>query len=139
MTLLPIILLSKDLATLLDFGIDRLQAPAALGGVLIALLILAPEGGAALKAARANHLQRSVNICLGASLSTIGMTVPAVLVVSLITGHELLLGLAPVAMVQLALTLLVCTMTFGGARTNMLQGAVHLVLFLVFIVLTVAP
>jgi Ca2+:H+ antiporter len=139
LTLLPIVLLSKDLAALVDFGIDSLGAPAALGGVLIALLILSPEAMAALKAARANHLQRSVNICLGASLSTIGMTVPAVLAISLITGRDLLLGLAPVDMLMLVLTLLVCTMTFGGARTNMLQGAVHVVLFMVFVVLTIAP
>ena len=139
LTLVPIVLLSHDLAILVDFGIETLGAPAALGGILIASLILAPEAVSALNAARANHLQRSVNICLGASLSTIGMTVPAVLVVSLVTGQELLLGLSQVGMLLLFLTLLVCIMTFGGRRTNMLQGAVHIVLFLVFLVLTIAP
>ena len=139
LTLLPIVLLSKKLAALVEFGIDALAAPTALGGLLVAILVLTPEGLAAVNAALANRLQRSVNICLGSSVSTIGLTVPAVVVISLITGHAVTLGLSGANMVLLVLTLFVSALTFGGVRTNVLQGAVHLVLFFVYLVLIFQP
>lgn len=139
LTLLPIVLLSKRMATLVDFGIFEVGAPAALGGVVIALLVLTPEGIAALSAARANQLQRSVNLLLGSALSTIGLTVPAVLAISLLTGHTVVLGLDGVSMVLLLLTLLLSSFTFGGVRTNLLQGAVHLVVFLAYLMLVFIP
>jgi Ca2+:H+ antiporter len=107
--------------------------------VLIASLILAPEGLSALKAAWGNHLQRSVNVLLGSALSTIGLTVPAVLLVGLCTGAEIHLGLEPENAVLLVLTMMVSTLTFGGARTDVLKGAVHLVMFAVFIMLVLMP
>lgn len=139
LTLLPIVLLSKRMAVLVDFGIFEVGAPAALGGVVIALLVLTPEGIAAMKAAHANHLQRSVNLLLGSALSTIGLTVPAVLAISLITGRTVVLGLEPVSMILLLLTLLLSSFTFVGVRTTILQGAVHLVVFLAFLVLIFDP
>ena len=84
-------------------------------------------------------MQRSVNICLGSALSTIGLTVPAVVTVSLLTGTHIVLGLEPANTVLLMLTLLMSALTFGGARTNVLQGAVHLVIFVVFLVLVFNP
>jgi Ca2+:H+ antiporter len=110
-----------------------------LAGVLIASLILAPEGITAFKAAWNNHLQRSVNIMLGSALSTIGLTVPTVLLIGLVLNAEIILGLEPEHAFLLMLTLLVSTLTFSGARTDMLKGAVHLVLFLVFIMLIIMP
>ena len=92
-----------------------------------------------MKAAIANHLQRSVNLLLGAALSTIGLTVPAVLAIGLVTGKEVVLGLDQVGMVLLLLTLLVSSITFGGGRTNLLQGAVHLVIFLAYLGLVFNP
>jgi len=139
LTLLPIVLLSKKFAVLVEYSLERLSAPAALGGILVAVLVLAPEGLAAYHAALANHLQRSVNICLGSALATISLTVPAVLVVGSLTGLHIVLGLDDVEMVLLLLTLFLSSMTFGGVRTNMLQGAVHLVVFLVYIVLIFNP
>lgn len=139
LTMLPIVLLSKKLAVLVDHGIATLGAPAALGGVLIALLVLTPEGIAAFHAALTNRLQRSVNICLGSALATIGLTVPAVLAIDLLTGLHVILGLEPADMVLLVLTLFLSMLTFGGVRTNMLQGAVHLVVFLVYLVLIFNP
>ncbi len=139
LTMLPIVLLSKKLALLVDFGIATLAAPVALGGVLVAILVLAPEGLAAVHAARANQVQRSVNICLGSALATIGLTVPAVLLISLLTGHTVVLGLDDVEMVLLLLTLVLGMLTFGAVRTNMLQGVVHLVIFLVYLVLVFDP
>ena len=138
-TILPIVLLAKPLAKLIDHGIAVLGAPAALGGVLIALIVFAPEAITALRAALDNQLQRSINLCLGASASTIGLTVPAILGIGIVTGKPMILGLDPTGMVLLVLTLLLSTLTFSGPRTTVLEGSVHLVVFLVYIVLIFSP
>ena len=135
LTILPIVLLSKSMAKLVDFSIIKLQAPQALGGFLVAVLVLTPEAIAAGKAALANKLQRTVNIALGSGLSTIGLTIPAVLCISLVTGRTIELGLEPTDIVLLVLTLLVSVVNFGAGRTNVLQGAVHLIIFVSYIVL----
>jgi Ca2+:H+ antiporter len=132
LTLLPIVLLSKKLAVLTDFGLGAFDLPKALGGVLVAILVLTPEALAALKAAAANQLQRSVNICLGSALATISLTVAAVVGIALITGRHIELGLEGPEIVLLVLTLVLSVLTFGGVRTSILQGAVHLVVFVVF-------
>jgi Ca2+:H+ antiporter len=137
--MLPIVLLAKPLATLIDHGIAVLGAPPPLGGVLIALIVFTPEAIAALRAALGNQLQRSVNLCLGASASTIGLTVPAILAIGLVTGQTIVLGLEPAEIVLLAVTLMLSTITFSGPRTTMLEGAVHLVIFFVYIVLIFSP
>jgi Ca2+:H+ antiporter len=139
LTLLPVVLLSEFLAVIVDYGIEDLALPDSLGGVLIAILVLAPEGLAAFHAALANHLQRAVNVCLGSALATIGLTIPAVLIVGLLTGRDVHLGLTQVETVLLILTLFVSGLTFGGARTNLLQGMVHLLLFIVYVVLIFSP
>jgi Ca2+:H+ antiporter len=138
-TMLPIVLLAKQLAKLIDHGIGVLGAPPALGGVLIALIVFTPEAIVALKAALANQLQQSINLFLGASASTIGLTVPAILGVGLATGTPMVLGLDPIGMTLLALTLVLSTLTFSGPRTTVLEGAVHLVVFFVYIVLIFSP
>ncbi|MGH6902244.1 MAG: calcium:proton antiporter [Geminicoccaceae bacterium] len=135
LAVLPVVLLSENLAVFIDYGTETLGAPAALGGLVIAILVLAPEGLAALRAALANRLQRSVNILLGSALATIGLTVPAVLAIGLVVERSIELGLDQVEMVLLLLTLAVSTLTFTGGRTNVLQGAVHLALFLAFAML----
>lgn len=134
-SLLPIVLLSKKLAVLLDFGVARLGAPAALGGLVVALLVLTPEGVAAFRATMANQLQRTINLLFGAALSTIGLTIPAVLLVQFFTGRKIELGLEYVQAVLLALTLGVCVVHFSGRRTTVLQGVVHLVLFVAYLML----
>jgi Ca2+:H+ antiporter len=139
LTMLPVVLLSKDLAVFVDYGVFRLGAPAALGGVVVAILVLTPEGLGALRAAAANRLQRSVNICLGSALATIGLTVPAVLLIGLVTGARVELGLDAIDVVMLLLTLLVSMLTFGSGQTNILQGAVHLVLFLAYVLMIFDP
>jgi Ca2+:H+ antiporter len=99
------------------------------------VLVLAPEGVAAIKSALGNRLQRTVNIALGSALSTIGMTVPAVLAIGMITGKTVELGLEPANLYLLLLTLLVSVVNFTAARTNVLHGIVHLVLFFTYVVL----
>lgn len=137
--ILPIVILAKSLATALDFGIIKLGAPVALGGILIAMVVFTPECIAALRAITANQLQRAINLCLGAAASTLGLTVPAVLAIGLLTGQEIVLGLSGTNMVILAMTLLLSTLTFTGTRTTMLEGAVHLSVFFVFLVLVFSP
>jgi Ca2+:H+ antiporter len=137
--ILPIVILAKSLAVVLDFGIAKLGAPVALGGILIAMVVFTPECIAALKAITANQLQRAINLCLGAAASTLGLTVPAVLVIGLLTGQEVVLGLSGTNMVILSMTLLLSTLTFTGTRTTMLEGAVHLSVFFVFLVLVFSP
>jgi Ca2+:H+ antiporter len=139
LTLLPVVLLSKPLAHVIDYGIEQLEAPAPLGGVLIAILVLAPEGVTSYQAARRNQLQRSVNLSLGSALSTIGLTIPTMLAISLMLGAPLELGLSSADIVLLVLTLFVAQMTFSGAPTNILLGGVHLVLFVAFLVLVFNP
>jgi Ca2+:H+ antiporter len=139
LTLLPIALLSHHLAGIVEFEIREVGAPDELAGVLIAALILAPEGITAFRAAWHNHLQRSVNIMLGSALSTIGLTVPTVLMIGIALNAEIVLGLDPKHAFLLILTLLVSTLTFSGSRTDMLKGAVHFVLFLMFIMLIIMP
>ncbi|CAH1665091.1 Calcium:proton antiporter [Hyphomicrobiales bacterium] len=137
--ILPIVILSKSLAKVLDFGIAKLGAPPALGGILIAMVVFTPECIAALRAITANQLQRAINLCLGAATSTLGMTVPAVLLIGVFTGQPVVLGLSATNMVIAAMTLLLSTLTFTGTRTTMLEGAVHLAVFFVFLVLVFSP
>ena len=113
-----------------------MHAPAAIGGAVLGLLVATPEGISAVKAAAENHMQRSMNIFLGSVLSTIGLTIPAMLAITAMTGHELVLGVEHGNLVLLLLTLGVSVVTFASGRTHVLQGAVHVVLFLFFLLLT---
>jgi Ca2+:H+ antiporter len=137
--ILPIVILAKSLAKLLDQGIAAMGAPTALGGIIIAMIVFTPEGISALKAVAANQLTRAINLCLGAATSTLGLTVPAVLVIGLVTGQSVVLGVSAANMVLLAVTLVLNTLTFSGTRTTMLEGAVHLSLFFVYLVLVFSP
>jgi Ca2+:H+ antiporter len=133
--LLPLIILSEELAVPIDYGIRVLNAPAALSGFLIAVLILSPESLGAVRAALANQLQRSINILLGSVLATISLTIPAVLIIGFITGKTIILGIDPTDTILLLLTLVVSMLTFAVDRTNVLLGAVHLLLFLAYLML----
>ena len=137
--ILPIIILSKSLAMILDQGIGLFGAPPAIGGIVIAMIVFTPEGISALKAVAANQLTRAINLCLGAATSTLGLTVPAVLLIGLLTHQPVVLGLSGANMVLLAVTLVLNILTFSGTRTTMLEGATHLSLFFVFLVLVFSP
>jgi Ca2+:H+ antiporter len=139
LTMVPIVGLAKYLAVMVEQGIHALDVPASVGGTLIAALILAPESITALKAAMANKLQRSINLCLGSALSTVALTVPLVLMIGLATGQTVTLGLEDENLLLLVLTLMVSMLTFSGARTNVLHGAVHLLLFFTYLVLIFNP
>jgi Ca2+:H+ antiporter len=108
-------------------------------GVVIAALTLLPEGTAAVRAARGNRLQGSMNLAIGSALASIGLTIPLVIAASLVLDLRLVLGLDPKDMALLALTLLVSTVTLGTGRTHIMQGAVHLVLFAAFLLFAFLP
>ncbi|KHD89373.1 MAG: calcium:proton antiporter [Bdellovibrio sp. ArHS] len=139
LNILPIVLLSKSLAKILDHGINYLELPAALGGVVVAAIVFTSEAISSLKAVARNDLQRAINLCLGSAASTVGLTVPAVLIIGLITGQPVVLGLKPTEMTLLAITLLLSTLTFSNKRTTLLEGAVHLTVFFVYITLVFSP
>ena len=132
--ILPIVLLSKTLAVYIDHGLETLNAPLALGGFLIAALVLTPEGLSSIQAARDNQLQRAVNICLGSALATIGLTIPAILTISWLTNETVELGLDSVDIVILSVTLVVSLVTFVSSQTNFLLGMVHLAIFAAYVV-----
>ncbi|KEC74729.1 UNVERIFIED_ORG: Ca2+:H+ antiporter [Rhizobium esperanzae] len=131
----PVVFLVEQLARPIDYIIETLHAPTAFGGVVMAILVATPEAISAVRASIADNLQRSVNIFLGSVLSTIGLTVPAMLVVSRLYGHPVTLGLEHSDLVMLVLTLAVSIITFASGRTHLMQGAVHLVLFLAYVLL----
>ncbi len=139
LTLVAVVGLAKTLSPAIEAGLATVGAPKSVIGVVIAALVLLPEGLAAVRAARANRLQTSLNLALGSALATIGLTIPAVAVVSIVLGTPLTLGLGPKEEVLLALTLLVSVLTLGTGRTTVLQGVVHLVILAVFLFLAVVP
>ncbi len=138
-SLLAVVLLAKKFSLVVDFAIARIGAPQAFAGVLVALLILLPESVAAVAAARKNDLQKSINLALGSSLATIGLTIPAVAVAAYALDKQLVLGLNAQETVLLVLTFVVSMLTFGTGRTNILFGLVHLVVFAVFVFLVFVP
>lgn len=137
--LVLVVLLAKLFALPLDVGIERLGLPSGVGALAVAMLVLAPEGISAIRAATGNHMQHAMNVGLGTALSTISLTVPAVLLIDLAFGKPAILGLDPAHMVLLVLTFGVSILTLGSGRTNAMQGLVHLLLFLAYIMLLFSP
>src|ERR1700704_3275021 len=138
-SLLSVVLLAKKFSLVVDFATASIGAPPAFAGVLVALLILLPESLAAIAAARKNDLQKSINLALGSSLATIGLTIPAVAVAAYALDKQLVLGLNPQEVVLLLLTFMVSMLTFGTGRTNILFGLVHVVVFAVFVFMVFVP
>jgi len=137
--LIAVVLLSKKFSLVVDVVTAKIGAPPAFAGVLVAVLILLPESVAAVSAARKNDLQKSINLALGSSLSTIGLTIPAVAVAAYSLDKQLVLGLGNQEMVILLLTLMLSLLTFGTGRTNILFGLVHMVVFAVFVFMVFVP
>jgi Ca2+:H+ antiporter len=138
-SLLAVVLLAKKFSLVVDAGTAVIGAPPAFAGILVALLILLPESVAAIAAAHNNDLQKSINLALGSSLATIGLTIPAVAITAYTLDMQLVLGLNNQEVVLLALTFVLSMLTFGTGRTNVLFGLVHLVVFAVFLLLVFVP
>jgi Ca2+:H+ antiporter len=139
LALIAVVLLAKQLSPAIESVVLSIGAPQALVGIIIAALVLAPEGFAALAAARANRVQTSLNLAIGSALASIGLTIPAVAVAALIMGFDLELGLSMRSTVLLGLTLLVATLTLSNGRTTVVQGVVHLVIFTTYLFITIFP
>lgn len=137
--LVAVVLLAKALSPAIKEAVYNAGAPAATVGIIIAALVLAPEGLAAAKAARQNKLQTSLNLAMGSALATIGLTIPLVAVVSLMLGLDLELGLSAKSMTLLALTLFVSSLSLSTGKTTVIQGTVHLVIFAAFLFTTLVP
>jgi Ca2+:H+ antiporter len=138
-SLVAVVGLAKVLSPTIEHAVEAAGAPRTVVGIVIAALVLLPETWAAVRAARADRLQSSMNLAVGSALACIGLTVPVVVVASIGFGLPLVLGLEPKDMALLAVTFLVCAVTLGTGRTYMMQGAVHLVLFAAFLFLAFVP
>ena len=134
-----VIFLAEKFAVPLDNSIEQFHMPQAFGGAVIAALVLSPEGLGGVTASLHNQLQRSINILFGSVLATIGLTIPAVLMIGLLTKRSVSLGLQGGNLPLLLLTLAVSVVTFTSRKTNVLQGCIHLLLFAVFVLLIFAP
>src|SRR5881227_560908 len=137
--LLVVVVLAEKFAIPLDNSIERFGMPQAFGGAIVAGLVLAPEALSGINAARKNQLQRSVNILHGSVLASIGLTIPAVLTIGIISKRSVTLGIEGGNLPLLVLTLAVSVVTFTSGKTNVLQGCIHLLLFAVFLLLIFCP
>ena len=138
-SLVGVVGLAKVLSPLIESVVAAADAPKAVVGIVIAMLVLLPETWAAVRAARANRLQTSMNLAIGSALASIGLTIPAVVAASVVLGLPLVLGLESKDMALLGLTFLVGSITLASGRTNVMQGAVHLVIFAAFLFLALVP
>jgi Ca2+:H+ antiporter len=135
----PILLLGKYLTTLLDFASNKVGTPPALGGVILALIVVSPKIISAVKSGMANQPQRAVNLALGSCAPAMGIIFPIILGIGIVTGKTIIMGAVPSDVVLLALTLVLSGLTFSGAHTTLLEGAAHLAVFFVYIVLMFSP
>jgi Ca2+:H+ antiporter len=139
LALVAVVGLAKGVSPTIESGVEAAGMPQSVVGVIIALLVLLPETIAALRAARRDRVQTSLNLALGSAMASIGLTIPAVAVASFWLSGPLVLGLGATQMVLLVLTMLVSTLTVVPGRATPLQGGVHLVVFAAYVELAVTP
>ncbi|MFF8190401.1 calcium:proton antiporter [Streptomyces bobili] len=139
LALIGVVGLAKGVSPTIEEGVEAAGLPHAVVGVIIALLVLLPETIAALRSARRDRVQTSLNLAHGSAMASIGLTIPAVALASLWLSGPLVLGLGPTHMVLLALTVVVSSLTVVPGRATPLQGGVHLVLFAAYLELAINP
>ncbi len=139
LALVAVVALAESLSPVVEGAVARAGLPAALVGVAIAMVVLMPEGTAAIRAARANRLQTALNLALGSALASICLTIPTVALLSLVLGQPLALGLDAEHIVLLILSLFMATLTLATGRTTVLQGGIHLVIFGAFLTIAAVP
>jgi len=138
-SLIVVVGLAKTLSPAIEAAVAAAGAPHAVVGIVIAMVVLLPESVSAIRAALANRLQTSMNLAFGSALASIGLTIPVVVLVAVTLDLPLVLGLAPKDMILLILSLVVCSIGLGNGRTNMMQGAVQVVIFAAFLFLSLVP
>ena len=139
LALVAVVVLAKVLSPSIEAGVAAASAPPSVVGIAISLLVLLPETSAAIRAAARNRMQTSLNLALGSALATIGLTIPAVAAAAIFAGLPLTLGLPAKETTLLGLTWLISVVTLAGGRATVLHGAVHLMVFAVFVFLSVVP
>ncbi len=139
LSLVAVVGLAKVLSPTIEQAVEAANAPRAVVGIVIAALVLLPETWAAVRAARANRLQTSMNLAVGSALACIGLTIPVVVLAAILFDLPLVLGLSAKEIALLTITFLVSTVTLGTGRTYVMQGAVHLVLFVAYLFLALVP
>jgi Ca2+:H+ antiporter len=137
--LIVVVVTAETLSPQVEAAVFRINAPKELVGLIFSAVVLMPEGYAAIRAAHRNRLQTSLNLGLGSALASIGFAIPAVAMISLFNGWNIALGLAPKESMLLGLALLVSSLSLNTGRTTVLQGAVHLTIFLVYVFTVVVP
>jgi Ca2+:H+ antiporter len=138
-SLVSVVGLAKMLSPYIEAGVEAAGAPEEVVGIVIAALVLMPETWAAVRVARIDRLQTSMNLAIGSAIASIGLTVPLVVLAAIVFDLPLVLGLDPKDIVMLAVTFLLSAVTLGTGRTHMMQGAVHLVLFAAYLFLAFVP
>ena len=138
-SLILVVGLAKALSPVIEAGVMAINAPKAVVGIAIAALVLLPESLAAVRAARANRLQSSLNLSLGSALASIGLTIPAVAIISIWFNLPISLGINSAGIVFLFLTFLVSALTLAIGRTTLMQGVVHLIIFFEYLFLSLVP
>jgi len=138
-SLVAVVLLAKAFSPFIQGGVVAIGAPAALVGVVVAAIVLMPEAATALRAAREDRLQTSINLALGSAVATIGLTIPTVSLVAWWTGTQLELGVSAGGAMLLGLSFIMAMITYGSGRATLLSGIVHLILLAVWLFLIVSP
>jgi Ca2+:H+ antiporter len=139
LSLVTVVGLAELLSPAIERGVATAGAPKTIVGVTIALLVLMPEGFAAVRAAKANRLQSSLNLALGSALASIGLTIPTVAAIAIYFNLPLSLGISDLNMALMYLSFFIGALTLAIGRTTLLQGIVHIIIFLEFLFLTLVP
>ena len=139
LSLVTVVGLAEALNPAIEGAVKAMGAPKTVVGIAIALLVLLPEGYAAVRAARSNRLQSSLNLALGSALASIGLTIPTVAAIAILFNLPLSLGISDLNMVLMYLSLFIGALTLAIGRTTMLQGVVHLIIFFEFLFLSLVP
>jgi len=138
-SLIAVVALAKLLSPTIEATVQAAGAPKAVVGIAIAFLVLLPEGFAALRAAKANRLQSSLNLALGSALASIGLTIPAVAAIAIFFDMPLTLGISNLNMILMYLSFFIGALTLAIGRTTLLQGVVHLIIFFEYLFLSLVP
>ena len=139
MSLIVVVGLAELLSPAIEMGVKAAGAPKTIVGIAIAMLVLLPEGYAAVRAAKANRLQSSLNLALGSALASIGLSIPTIAAIAMTYDLPLSLGISSLNMTLMYLTFFIGALTLAIGRTTLLQGVVHLIIFFEYLFLSLVP
>jgi Ca2+:H+ antiporter len=139
LSLIIVVGLAELLSPAIEAGVKAAGAPKTIVGIAIAMLVLLPEGFAAVRAAKANRLQSSLNLALGSALASIGLSIPAIAAIAIFFDLPLSLGISTLNMTLMYLSFFIGALTLAIGRTTLLQGVVHLIIFFEYLFLSLVP